>query len=170
MSGSARSRVDLHIANAHELLRLTGVHGEHTALSSSVCLQFEMAMGFYLIELLQTGRNRVSPWPVSEEALAALANQHDTQDLHELSALVQEDDSWLHRMLKRLAILRRCDANRAIKAEIFQSDFEESANSSHLIISSRSEKSPGMDAKLISTDLKAFESLVNRQRLGHEEY
>lgn len=170
MSGSARSKVDLHLANGHELIRLASVHGDHAALGSAVCLQFEMAFGFYLIELLQTGRNHISPWPISEESLVVLAQQFDAPDLKELSVLAQDDESWLCRMLRRLVILRRCDTSRAIKAEIFQSDLEESANATSVIVSSREERNPGMDTKLIAMDLKAFESLLSRQRLGHEEY
>lgn len=171
MSGSARGKVDSHLAYANELLRLANIHDQQAALSSSACLQFEMAIGFYLMELLQTSKNRISPWPVSKESLTELMHQNNTQDIHELRALlVGEEDSWLNRMLNRLVIMRRCDATRMIKGEIFQSDLEESANTPRLIASSRSEKNPGMDAKLIATDLKAFESLVSRQRLGHEEY
>lgn len=170
MSGSARSRVDLHLANAYELIRLAGLHGDHMALASAICLQFEMALGFYLIELLQSGKNRISPWPVSDESLVLLARQFDVPDLKELSELALEETSWLSRMLKRLVSLRRCDANRPIRAEIFQSDLEEPDHSSRVIVSSRDESNPGMEIAVIARDVKAFESLLSRQRLGHEEY
>lgn len=170
MSGSARGKVDLHLAYANELLSLTNIHDQQAALSSAACLQFEMAIGFYLMELSQTSKNRISPWPVSQESLTELMHQNNTQDIHELGALAGEEDSWLNRMLNRLVIMRRCDATRLIKGEIFQSDLEETANVPRLIASSSSETNPGMDAKLIAKDLKAFESLVSRQRLGHEEY
>jgi hypothetical protein len=170
MSGSARSKVDLHLANAYELIRLAGIHGDHAALTSAVCLHFELAFGFYLIELLQTGRNSISPWPVGAESLSALVRQFDAPDLKELNDLAENDESWLYRMLRRLTVLRRCDINRSIKAEIFQSDLEEQGPSTRVIVSSRDEKSPGMDTTPIATDLKAFESLLSRQRLGHEEY
>lgn len=169
MFGAARSKVDLHLANAYELIRLAGIHGDHTALTSAVCLQFEMAFGFYLIEILQAERSPITPWPVGEESLAVLVRQCDTPDLKELSALAEEE-SWLYRMLKRLAALRRCDDNRTLKADILQSDLEKPTRPTSVIVSSHDEKSPEMDVKLIAMDLSAFESLLSRQRLGHEEY
>lgn len=170
MSGSARSKVDLHLASAFELTKLAAIHGEHAALSSSACLQFELSLGFYLIELLQTGRQSISPWPISADSLGSLARQFDALDLQELSDLAQEDTSWLYRMLKRLAVLRRCDTGRALRGEIFQSDLEEPVQPGRLIVSSLDERDPAMEVTLIATDLKAYESLLSRQRLGREEY
>jgi hypothetical protein len=169
MSGAARSKVDLHLANAYELVRLAGIHGDHSALSSAVCLQFEMAFGFYLLEILPAGRSPITPWPVGEESLSALVRQFDAPDLKELSALTKQD-SWLYRMLKRLAALHTCADKRTLKADIFQSDLEKPTSFISVIVSSRDEKSPEMDVKLIAMDLKAFESLLSRQRLEHEEY
>lgn len=170
MSGSARSRVDLHLASCQELIKLAAAHGDHTAVASSLCLQFEMALGFYLIELVQSGKSKVQPWPVSQESLAELARQREIPDLQELAVLSQDEDSWLHRMLRRLALLREYDAARPIKAAIFQSDLEEPSKVDNLIISSRQAMKPAMDTKTIAVDLQALTSLVSRQRLGHEEY
>lgn len=170
MSGAARSKANLHLANGRELIRLADLNGDHIALSSAICLQFEMSLGFYLIELLQTRRQRVFPWPISEESLAALARQFDAPDLQELAALAKDDESWLYRMLRRLALMRRYDVERTVKAEIFQSDLEGPSHPTSVIASSSEEKSPGMDTKLIAMDLTAYEALLHRHRLGHEEY
>lgn len=171
-SAVARSKVDLHLASGRELIRLTSIHGDHVALTSAAVLQFEMALGFYLLELAQFERTaRASPWPISTQSLLAQANQSTSQDLVELSVLSQDDESWLHRMLTRMALLRRCDSTRTIKGEFFQSDLHETSSASSLIASSQEGGRSGMmDARGIAEDLDAFAALLVRQRLGHEEY
>jgi hypothetical protein len=169
MSGYPRSKVNLHIANCRELAQLAQAGVAANALASSFCLQFELGLGFYLLEILQVlGKKSVKPWPLSKESLHALAGQYDSPDLKELSEISLEGESWLWRMLRRLEILRQVDSGRALRGEIFQSDLEAPSNS--LIASSGNYPEPGFDLSLMLRDLEGFESLVRRQRLGHEEY
>jgi len=169
MSGYARSKVNLHIANCRELAQLAQAGIAENALTSSFCLQFELGLGFYVLEILQVaGKKGVRPWPLSKESLNSLASQFDSPDLNELSEMSADGDSWLWRMLRRLEILRQVNSGRALKGEIFQSDLE--APASALIASSGNYSEPGFDLSLMLKDLEGFESLVNRQRLGHEEY
>jgi hypothetical protein len=167
MSGHARSKVNLHLANCHALAQAVGAIGVN-AVTSSLCLQIEMALGFYVREILQVaGRKGIQPWPLTAESLAALAHQFDSADLNELNEISQEKDSWIYSVLRRLEILRQADSVRAIKAEIFQSDLDAPGL---LIASSAGQREPSFDLAHIMADLDSFEALVRRQRLGHEEY
>lgn len=168
MSGHARSKVNLHLTNCRELGRMAEIHGADNSLASSVCLQFEMALGFYLVEIFRAlGKKSFQLWPVSEESLNTLLRQFDGADLNELVGLAGAGDSWLNRMLRRLELLRQMDSPRAIKAEIFRSDLEAPGL---LIASSAGQVEPSFEMQAILADVEEFESLVNRQRLGHEEY
>lgn len=169
MSGYARSKVNLHIAYCRELTQLARPGTADNAVASSFCLQFELGIGFYLLEILQVlGKKRVQIWPLSKESLNSLASQYDSPDLKELSEMSLDRESWLWRILRRLDILRQVDSARALKGEIFQSDLEALSNS--LIASSGNDPEPGFELRLMLAELEGFESLVRRQRLGHEEY
>lgn len=169
MAGYARSKVNLHIANCRELAQLARPGTADNSVTSSFCLQFELGLGFYLLEILQVlGKKRVQIWPLGRESLNSLASQHDSPDLKELNEMSLDRESWLWRMLRRLEILRQVDSGRALKGEIFQSDIEALSNS--LIASSGNHPEPGFELSLMLAELEGFESLVRRQRLGHEEY
>ena len=71
--------------------------------------------------------------------------------------------------LQRLSVLRQIESSAAIKGELFRSDVEDS-KPSQLIASLSSDATVSFDMNLLALDLEAFESLVGRQRLGHEEY
>lgn len=168
MSGHARSKVNLHLTNCRELGRMGEIHGADNAVASSICLQFEMALGFYLVEILRVlGKKSFQPWPVSAESLNTLLRQFDGADLNELGGLAGAGDSWLHRMLRRLELLRQTDSPRTIKAEIFRSDLDAPGL---LIASSAGQAEPSFEMQAILVDVEEFESLVTRQRLGHDEY
>lgn len=168
MSGHARSKVNLHLTNGRELGQMAKPHGANNAVASSVCLQFEMAFGFYILEILRVlGKKSFQPWPVSTESLSTLARQFDSADLKELEELARSDDSCIDRMLQRLELLRQVDSPRTIKAEIFRSDLDAP---NLLIASSLGHVEPCFDLQVILADLDEFASLVSRQRMGHEEY
>lgn len=169
MSGHARSKVNLHIAYCRELAQLAQPGIADKAVANSFCLQFELGLGFYLLEILQVQRKKhVQIWPLSKESLNSLGSQYDSPDLKELSEMSLDRESWLWRMLRRLEMLRQVDSGRSLKGEIFQSDLE--GPSSSLIASSGNYPEPGFELSLMLADLEGFESLVTRQRLGHEEY
>lgn len=176
MSAYARRRVDRHIANCRELASVEGLQNAQNVLASSFCLQFEMALGFYVAEIAQYSRKKnIQPWPMNAALLDSLVQQIDSPDLRELQTLAREPESWLWRMLYRLASLRQLDSPAAIKGEFFRSDLAEirepvAAGSNQLIASSSSATAVTFEAASLMLDLDAFESLVHRQRLGHEEY
>ena len=176
MSAQARRKVDRHLTNCRELAGVGDLadfrdpERAHNAIASSICLQFELALGFYLVEIARSsGKKNIQPWPLSVHVLDSLAQQMDSPDLRELQVTAHESESWLTRMLQRLSVLRQIESSAAIKGELFRSDVEDS-KPSQLIASLSSDATVSFDMNLLALDLEAFESLVGRQRLGHEEY
>jgi len=170
MSRAAR-RVDQHLLICQELVHLAETSGASTALLTSLCLQLELSICLYLIEVQQPGgKSVVAPrWTLDRDYLVATARPTSNPDLKELADLAEDEDSWLNLLLGYFYRLRMVESSPSIKGAIFESDLESPA-SAPLIASSRQQSLPVIELAGLRNGLHKFKELVERQRLAREEF
>jgi hypothetical protein len=172
MSAYLRRKVDQQLGFCSDLQQVSGPPTLRKALRSALCLQLELALCSYLLELARASGNRrwLHNWNLDagllEEAMKAVPGT----DLQELVDLSREADSWLASLLGGLRSIRRVDEASVLKAALFQSDFTEGSPGPSLIASSGdlSWQVPEWEDLLQITI--AMRDLIQRQRLGYEEY
>ena len=170
MSAHLRRKVDQQLEFSHDLLGIEVEPEARNALASALCWQLEQTLCFYLLELGRAGGNRrwSHGWTLDADLLMAALKAVPSTDLQELVDLSLAPDSWLTGLLSGLGSLRRVDESPALKGELFQSDLEVSKP---VLIASSSAVFPSVpNWEDLAQITEAMRQLIQRQRLGHEEY
>lgn len=169
MSGSARSRVDRQILICRDLVRLAETHKQSAAILTSLCLQLELCICFYIAELQQGKKDTTLRWNLDREYIRSAQNP-SIPELVELADLAREDTSWLSLHLDYLGHLRQFEQSSSLRGEIFASDLETAAPPASLIATSHQRRSRVIELAGLIDALEKFQELVIRQRLSREEY
>lgn len=170
MSGFLRRKVDQQLGFCSDLQQIACRPAEREALSLALCRQLEQVLCFYLLELAHVNGNRrwSHTWVLDAGLLLTASQTIPGADIQELLELSREPDSWLAILLDGLSSLRRVDESPQLKAELFQSDLEISQPALIASFLTGSPRFPDWEELVQIT--YAIQSLVQRQRLGHEEY
>jgi hypothetical protein len=165
-----RRKVDQQIGFSNDLLKVAEVSESKDALCNALCLQLEQALCFYLLEVARASGNKrwSHGWTLDAKVLMGALESVPGADFQELVDLSQEPDSWLADLLGGLQSLRRTEEPQSLKAELFQSDFVETQPR---LIGSSSAAFPLLpEWENLVRITEAMNSVIRRQRLGHEEY
>lgn len=132
-------------------------------------LQLEMALRFYLLELIGKNTGGVTETPLDARLFSRLLEQAPSLELTEFVELSQVRASWLTTFAEQLAGLRQVEHSNNLRGDIFQ--LEEQSYDANTIASRDVSHAP-TPANLddLQAALKAFEGLVGRQRAVREEY
>lgn len=145
------------------------------ALLQAGYLQLEMAMRFYLLELVdKEGKEAVQIGLIDRPTIERLYQQTPSVEVAELVDLLQTRTSWLACWLDQLCALRRVEQPSRLKGSIFQLEEQESAGNMPVgnMIAARDLSSTAVAANIddLNVASEAFEQLLVRQRAVREEY
>lgn len=172
VSAYLRRKVDQQLSLCSDLRQLAAGPATRVALRNALCWQLEHTLCFYLLELARAAGNRHwrHPWTLDADVLEAALQALPGADTQELAALAREHDSWLALLLGGLSSLRRVEEAPALKAQLLQSDVTASQPGMPLIATSSAGVPRVPEWEELSQITLALHGLIERQRLGHEEY
>lgn len=143
-------------------------HAELPGLLQAGYLQFEMAMRYYLYELVDKGGSqRVQVGLLDTQLIQRLHEQVPSPELAEIFGLLQERTSWLTVFVEQLDGLREVKSSKSLKGSIFQLTEQEQTDN---LIAAQNVSAPAANFADLKAASDAFKQLLIRQRATREEY
>lgn len=186
MSAAAfRRRVDQQLVYCRQLLQMVASDEKTSALKNALAWQLEHTLCCYLAELARIAgiKSWSQIWTLAEDLRNEALRGSESVDIRELLALSADPDSWLGQLLNILRRLRAVEEGSSLRGSLFQSDLgmaegrgdsdpTQASAGENLIASTRTAYA-GVQTTLdsaISDMIRELEALIQRQRLGHDEY
>lgn len=166
-------KVDQQCLYLRQLLEITAAQHapDYTpALLQAGYLQLEMAVRFYLFELIdKEGKGTLQIGLIDRPTIERLYQQVPSVELAELVDLLQIPTSWLAIWVGQLCALRRVEQSSRLKGSIFQLEERESADN---LIAAHDHSPSALAANIddLGAASEAFRQLLVRQRAVREEY
>lgn len=140
------------------------------ALIQAGYLQLEMALRFYLFELI--GKKDADAVPVElldATAFTRVVNEVSSPELMELAELSLRNTSWLATFIDQLSRLRQAEPSPTLRGAIFQVE-EQPYDANMIALEDVSDASSPPNFEDLQGALTAFSLLVERHRAVSEEY
>lgn len=165
-----RRKVDQQMGFCNDLLHMVVEVTAHGALRNALCWQLEQSLCFYLLEVARASGNRrwSHGWTLDSNMLKSALESVPCADFQELVDLSQESNSWLADLLGGLENLRKAEESQSLKAELFQPDIIETQP--QFIVRSGTPFPFVLEWENLVRITGAMYSVIQRQRLGHDEY